>query len=250
LNVNGESNEVMTLAEVAAYLHLAERTVLRMARRGEIPAAKVASQWRFMRSLVQDWLASWMQMGRFGPDAAEKGCGRSYLRLSEVLRPELMSLDIEPGPKEAVLRQLSRPLEQTGFVKVARPFLSSLIDRERMMTTAIGRGVAIPHPRRPAPGMFPEPAIALGICREGADFQAIDDQPVHVFFLICATREDEHLQMMAKATWVAGHEQTVSALRSAVSPDAASTLLQECLAERQAAPGAADPWTGRPRQKP
>ncbi len=61
MNVNGENNEVITLAEVAEYLQLAERAVLRMARRGEIPAAKVASQWRFIRSLVREWLVGQMR---------------------------------------------------------------------------------------------------------------------------------------------------------------------------------------------
>jgi len=54
--------EVMTLKEVAEYLQLAEKSVLRMAQAGKIPAAKIASQWRFLRALVNDWLASQMEL--------------------------------------------------------------------------------------------------------------------------------------------------------------------------------------------
>ena len=88
------------------------------------------------------------------------------------------------------------------------------------MTTAVGHGVAIPHPRRPIPGMFPEPAIVLGLCRQGTDFHAVDDQLVHAFFLICATREELHLQLMAKVSWLS-RRQTLGRLRSAGSANEA-----------------------------
>jgi len=223
-----DSREMMTLSEVAEYLELAPRTVLRMAQRGEIPAAKVASQWRFMRSLVRDWLVGQMQAF---PPAEAKGDVRSeqsLLPLGEVLRPELMTFDIKPGPKESILRRLSVPLLETGFAKDTSRLLNSLLERERMMTTAVGHGIAIPHPRRAITGMFSEPAIALGICPEGTDFRAIDDQLVHVFFLICATRDEIHLRLMANVSWVARQEGTIARLRQASSPQEVASIVAEC----------------------
>ena len=55
-------NEIMTLSEVASYLKIAEKTVSRMITRGEIPCTKVASQWRFMKSMIDDWLISRMNV--------------------------------------------------------------------------------------------------------------------------------------------------------------------------------------------
>ena len=54
--------EVMTLEEVAEYLQVSQKSILRMAQSGKIPAAKVASQWRFMRSVVDDWLMAQMEI--------------------------------------------------------------------------------------------------------------------------------------------------------------------------------------------
>lgn len=225
MDAKGENNEVMTLTEVAEYLQLAERTVLRMAQRGEIPAAKVASQWRFIRSLVREWLVG--QMQPFPSDEAMREAADSHqplLPLSEVLRPELMTLNLKPGPKESILRQLAGPLLETGFARDPGRLANSLIERERMMTTAVGHGVAIPHPRRPIRGMFPQPAVALGICREGTDFQAIDDQLVHLFFLVCATREEIHLQLMANVSWVTRQE-ALADLRQVSTPEGAIRIL-------------------------
>ncbi len=215
----------MTLSETAEYLQLAERTVLRMAQRGEIPAAKIASQWRFIRPLVREWLVAQMQsLPLSSSSEVSGGSGKHLLPLAEVLRPELMTFDIHPGPKEDIFRQLLVPLLKTGFARNADLLLKSLVDRERMMTTAIGHGIAAPHPRNPIPDMFPEPAIAMGVCPQGTDFNAIDDQLVHVFFLICATRIEIHLQLMAKISWLS-RQDVIMKLRGVSSPSEAMAVL-------------------------
>ncbi len=227
---NFDAGEVMTLVEVADYLQLAERTVLKMAQRGEIPAAKVASQWRFLRPLVREWLVAQVQSfpGIHTEDAA--GDDHSLLPLTEVLRPELMVFDITPGPKESVLRQLLVPLMSTGFASDVNRLLGSLLERERLMTTAVGHGVSIPHPRKPLGNMFKEPAIVLGLCPSGTQFDAVDDQFVHIFFLICATRIEIHLQMMAKVAWLAGHD-ALSKLRQARNPEDVLAIVTQATRE-------------------
>lgn len=224
-----DTHEIMTVTQVAEYLQLAEKTVVRMAQRGEIPAAKVASQWRFMRSLVREWLVAQMQTLPAGRLDEVVDQDNSLFALHEMIRPELTNLDIKPGPKEAVLRQLVAPLVQTGFASDPSRLLASLLERERMMTTAVGHGVALPHPRKPISGMFPEPAIALGVCHVGTDFDAIDDQLVSVLFLICATREEIHLQLMAKIAWLSRRE-ILSKLRNARDAATARELIDQAVA--------------------
>jgi len=231
-----DERETMTLSEVAEYLQLAERTVLRMAQRGQIPAAKVASQWRFLRVLVREWVIA--QMQGLPKVTADKMAGSSgeLLPLLKVMRPELMAFGIRPAPKESILGQLVAPLVATASARDPTRLLMSLMERERMMSTGIGHGVAIPHPRQPIPGMFTEPLVVLGICPEGADYQAIDDQPVHVFFLICATRTEVHLDLMAKVGWLVRHP-GLARLTVATSPDEATAALADMTRRLEEAPG-------------
>ncbi|MBN1456642.1 MAG: PTS sugar transporter subunit IIA [Sedimentisphaerales bacterium] len=210
---NNKFNEVMTLAETAEYLQLSEKTVLRMCQKNEIPGAKIASQWRFMRSVIRDWLAGQMQtiqMSRLKKFAQP-------LLLHEIMSPDLIILDIQPDSKISILKQLMIPLKETGFAKNPQVLFESLIERERMMTTAIGHGIAIPHPRKPIPDMFSEPAVLLGICKQGTNFEAVDDRLVHLFFVICSTREDIHLQLMAKISWLCRQEKIVAELQKAAT---------------------------------
>jgi len=218
-------SEVMTLAEVAAYLQLAERTVLRMAQRGEIPATKIASQWRFLQPIVREWLVGQMQAFSASDVGQAEPAVPELLPLREILREALMVLDVQAGPKESVLKQLTEPMARAGFAREPDRLLAGLLDRERLMTTAVGHGIAIPHPRRVIEGMFPEPAVALGVCRAGTDFRAIDDQLVHVFFLVCATRDEIHLQLMARLSWLTRQDGMVARLTEAASPGAVTELV-------------------------
>jgi excisionase family DNA binding protein len=226
----------MTVAEVAEYLQLAEKTILRMAQSGRIPAAKIASQWRFLRPVVRDWVAGQMQMEATEVPASPRGLA---LRASEVVRPSLITLSIRPGPKEQVLRELIAPAVQTGFAADPDRLLASLLERERMMTTAIGHGVALPHPRRPLGGMFPEPALVVGVCREGTAFGAIDDRLVHVLMLICSTRDSIHLQLMATAAWLAQSDRFVDDLCTVSTTDEAAAAI--CRHAERPTPGATQP---------
>jgi PTS system nitrogen regulatory IIA component len=220
-----DENEVMTSSQVADYLQLAEKTVVRMAQRGELPAAKVASQWRFLRPVIRDWLAGQMESLAATELPVVPEYADGLLPLREVVRPEFVSLDVAPGSKEAVLRQLIQPLVEAGFLTEGQRFLGALIDRERMMSTAIGHGVALPHPRAPLAGLFEAPAVAVGVCRAGTDFDAVDDQRVHVFFVICATRDEVHLRLMAKVAWLVRHGDLAARLRTADSREGIVRLL-------------------------
>lgn len=224
-----DKNEVMTLAEVADFLQLAEKTVLRMAHKGQIPAAKVASQWRFLRSILKDWLASQMLTGLLpkAPYLAENT--RDISQFKGIIRPDLIRTVIQPGSKDSILQQLIAPLRETGFAQQPDLFLQKTIEREKMMTTAIGHGVAMPHPRKPIENMFPESAIVIGICPQGTDFDAIDGQSVHLFFLICATREDIHLQLMAKIGWLVRNEKILEKLKKATSRDQVMELINQSM---------------------
>jgi len=217
--------EVMTLEEVAEYLQVSEKSVLRMAQSGKIPAAKVASQWRFMRSVVDDWLMAQMEIPSVRSGPAKKELPK-LPPLTLLMPASIMNLGITPGPKEAVLKQLVEPLRTSRMLKQPRRFLDGVLERERLVSTAIGHGIAIPHPRRPLPGLFKEPLVALGVCREGTDFEALDHQRTYVFFLLCAPSEDVQLRLLARLIQVGRHITAVESIKKATSPAAVTEALK------------------------
>jgi PTS system nitrogen regulatory IIA component len=191
-------DNIMTLGEMADYLKIAKRSLLRMAQRGDIPGTKIASQWRFMRSLIDDWMISRMKSLPRGELERLVQTERLPLPLYRLLPPELVRLDIRHGTKVEVLEQMIDILHQTGLVSDREGFLQKVLEREEMVSTAIFPGIALPHFRKPEECPLPEPRIVLGLCREGTEFDSLDGRPTFALFLICANAVVIHLKIIAE----------------------------------------------------
>jgi len=98
-------------------------------------------------------------------------------------------MNVQPGTKEEVLRQLVQPLVEHEFVKDGEDFVIKLMEREQMISTALGRGIAFPHVRRPREVQAVQPVLEIGICRQGTDFEALDGEKTSLFsfFTLIAT---------------------------------------------------------------
>ncbi|NOY68259.1 MAG: PTS sugar transporter subunit IIA [Deltaproteobacteria bacterium] len=84
----------------------------------------------------------------------------------------------------------------------AKPALiKSLLEREEMMSTGIGHGVAVPHPRKPLAGIDAPPLIATCFLQTPVDFDAIDHKPVHVMFLLVAPDSRSHLYLLSRTSY-------------------------------------------------
>jgi PTS system nitrogen regulatory IIA component len=225
-SLSNREHEVMTLRDVAEYLRLNERTVLKMARKNEIPATKVVNQWRFMRSLVNDWLMYKMETLPPYLDADENKL-KEEVKLHKLMRPDLMNLNVVPGDKMKIFGQLTFPMIESGFLTRRKYFLDRLMERENLMTTALGNGIAVPHARHPIPNLFPESAIAVGICREGTDFEADDGKPVHVFFTVCSSDDAHHLRILARIAKFASSKPHLRKLKKTKTPEEIIATMKE-----------------------
>ncbi|MBN1673390.1 MAG: PTS sugar transporter subunit IIA [Kiritimatiellae bacterium] len=224
----GETDrEVMTLSEIASYLKVAEKSVLRMLRKGEIPGAKVGSQWRFLRSVVDDWLIARMQtVGKPALVNVIK-TAETTMSLSNLVSPDLVRLGMEPGDKRAVLAQLIEPLVDSGLLARKSLFLRKLMAREQLVSTAVGHGVALPHVRAATDCPVAGPHVVVGICPEGTDFEALDGEKTRLFFLVCATREAVHLRLMAMIALIIRERGRVERLLSCKNKKDVVSILRE-----------------------
>jgi PTS system nitrogen regulatory IIA component len=229
-----DSAEVMTVAEIASYLKVSQKTIFRMAKAGRIPGAKVSNQWRFLRSVIDDWLGERMQ------SAAKEDLlrvletqGEEVVPISRLVSPDRVVLDMAPGAKESVLRRLVTPLVSSEIVRDGEAFLRKLVEREEMVSTAVGHGVALPHVRDAEDSGVRETCIVLGVCREGTDFESLDGGKTYVFTLLCTTSEVVHLRLMAKVSLIFREPEAVKAVRSAATIEDVMLILMRADAERQ-----------------
>ena len=103
------------------------------------------------------------------------------MNLRELLQPESVILSLEPGSKEEIIDRLVAVLPLDGGDELRQEVYEAVLERESVMSTGIGRGVAIPHAKTDSvKGLM----AAVGISLEPLPFDSIDGKPVTLFFLI------------------------------------------------------------------
>lgn len=107
----------------------------------------------------------------------------------------------DPITKQDALELLTQAAAQTGHVKDPSALLKALTDREDVMSTGIGGGVAIPHVRISA---VSHPLLAVGISSQGIEYNTLDNEPVHVIVLFAmpAGSQKEYLGLLAQVMTV------------------------------------------------
>jgi len=118
------------------------------------------------------------------------------LELTEFISPQLIKLELSSIQKVDAIKELIDLLDKAGFLTDADAFLKSVLEREKVGSTGIGKGIAIPHSRT---ATVREVVVAVGRSKEGIEFEALDSRPVHLIFLIAAPIESGGLYLKALA---------------------------------------------------
>ncbi len=190
-------DDILTLSEAADYLKIAEKTLLRMIHRKEVPAAKVGNQYRFLRNVLEDWLISKMKVLPSNDVTRLIEKQGELLAVWRLLDETMVIPDLPGSSKEEVLEQLTLPLAEAGLLEHAEGYTRKLLDREEMISTAVENGVALPHLRKPEENPSGRPVIVIGRSRQGIDFGAPDGQKTKLFFLLCTDSEVVHLRVLS-----------------------------------------------------
>ena len=124
------------------------------------------------------------------------------MNLQQLVDPNLVFTDLQSGDRDAVLRALADRLESRGAIGSADDLYDKLIERERQGSTAIGKGVAIPHCKLPR---LERGLLAVGTVPLGVAIPTPDQEPVRLIFLVVSPESSpaDHLQSLAAiAKWL------------------------------------------------
>jgi PTS system fructose-specific IIC component len=140
------------------------------------------------------------------------------MKLHNLLRPDLVILDLQSNGVENTLRDMVQNLAEQGLVKDERPVLEALLKREADQSTGIGGGVAIPH------AVYPEldsTIIELAFSKKGIDFLSLDEKPVHTVFLLLSppASSGTHIKLLARIARLMRQPDILSELLSASSAE-------------------------------
>ncbi len=118
------------------------------------------------------------------------------MRIIDLLDADLVVPDMQATEKKAALAELCEPLAAKHASLDKEAMVRVLLDRERLGSTGIGEGVAIPHGKLPG---ATELLASFGRSKRGIDFDALDNKPAHLFFVLFAPEDAAALHLKALA---------------------------------------------------
>ncbi|SFC32789.1 PTS fructose transporter subunit IIABC [Bacillus sp. UNCCL81] len=136
------------------------------------------------------------------------------MRITELLKIDTVLIDLNSSSKMSVIDELIHVLDVAGKLSDQQQFKEAILTREGQSTTGIGEGIAIPHAKTAA---VKTPAIAFGRSKNGIDYESLDGQPAHLFFMIAASEgaNNAHLETLSRLSSLLMDEEFRGSLLSA-----------------------------------
>lgn len=223
----------LKIKDVAELLNVSETTIRRWLSDGKIPAYRLNHQFRFSRIEIENWVMS-CKMGEERndgvpfdgaleslKDSAENipvSSGTQQFSMFRALHKGEVYHNVSGQTKEQIIREaMQQAAENFNFDSDVLTDL--LLDRERLMPTALNHGIAVPHTRD---FLFKEPydVVLVVYPQKPIDYGALDGRPVHTLFFLFACEDKRHLHLLAKLAHLSSHEESRKFLQTKPAKDA------------------------------
>lgn len=207
----------LTVKDIVKVFGVSERTVHSWMKKG-MPCVRANEQYRFNYIELLDWALE--KKIPLTPEVLTVGDKdeRGPAVLYQALQNGHIHYDIPGDNREEVLRAIvdALPLPQTLNKK---SLWQMLITREKMMSTAVGNGIAIPHVRNPVVLHVDHPSIALCFLKNPVDFKALDGKPVLILFILLSPSVKKHLAVLSRLAFCLQNTKLQEYLRRKAPPE-------------------------------
>jgi len=218
----GTDGQLLTMHELATYLHLDEQTVGKLVAAGKIPSLQVDRQWRFKRPAIDQWIEEQLVGDEESfvdvPDGMK-------LPLEDLLPDQAIITNLRSGNPIGVIEELAARAYTNGWLTDKPWFVGAVVERESLASTAMEGGVAFLHTRAKDKGKIGRPFMVVGRSWEGIPFGASDGQPTYLFFLLGLKYDRLHLPILGRLARALRNPATIAKLRALSSPDQVRALL-------------------------
>lgn len=155
------------------------------------------------------------------------------MEIMDLLSPDAMLMDLKGKDANSVQDEMIAQLSKARIINDQKTYKADIIAREKETTTGIGGGIAIPHAKDES---VQRAAVLFARSIKGVDYNALDGEPVHLFFMIAAPAGADamHLQALASLSALLIDPELVSALLKADTPQAVLDLFAKAQAAKQA----------------
>ena len=161
------------------------------------------------------------------------------MKIQDLLRKDVMLLDLQATEKTAVIEEMIKSLVDHGYVTDFETFKEGILAREALTSTGLGEGIAMPHSKNSA---VKEATVLFAKSNKGVDYESLDGQPTDLFFMIAAPEgaNDTHLAALAELSQYLMKDGFADKLRQVTSPDQVIELFDQA-SEKAEEPAVVEP---------
>lgn len=219
------NSKLLSVVEAAKYLKVADSVVIEMINSGTLKEQKSGKSVKVDKNEIDEWLSNLNEN-----EESYLAMKRTICRFQDYFKIENILLDFEADNKYEAIAVMSRKARDLKLVRDHRWLYEVVVAREELVSTAVGEGVAMLHPRHMHPTKIKTPSILFGRSVQGVEFDAPDNQPVTLFFMLLLHNDMQHLFSLSFLSKFLKFENNMKTLMTANSPEE----IMECFANYNA----------------
>jgi len=222
----------LLVSDVVQLLHVPEATIYRWIRQGDIPCIVRRGKYYFKQSTLFSWAESkhiHIHEHLLDRQKNKKEVKPSKFQLIEALKTGNVFHDVPSASIEILFQEVSSRMDLPQPVKVS--LTEQLLQREKISSTGIGNGFAIPHPKTPLGQQINQPIVSTFFLQSPLDFKAPDGLPVTAVFVLLSTDSYHHLQLLSQLVRLLGNSIVNDMLNRSPSLEILVAQFEKTLAE-------------------
>jgi len=189
----------LKIKDIVGLLQVSEKTVYRWIKDNKIPCYRINHQYRFNRMEINEWILS--NRIELSPSLINISIPEKQDNLAILIEKGGVVFNISGENVQEVLKNAVQGIN-TPPNKSKETILSALLSREELMPTAIGKGIAIPHPRNPIVTDIESASVSICYLAKPVDFGSLDNQPVQILFILLTASPKMHLAVLSKISYL------------------------------------------------
>ena len=221
------------VSDVVQLLHVPEATIYRWIRQGDIPCVVRSGKYYFKQSTLFSWAESkhiHIHEHFLEREKNKKEVKPSKFQLIEALKKGKVFHDIPSASIEILFQEVTSRMDLPQSVKNC--LAEQLLQREKISSTGIGKGFAIPHPKTPLGQQINQSVVGTFYLHSPLDFNAPDGLPVTLIFVLLSTDSVHHLQLLSQLVRLIGNSFVNDMLNRSPTLEILVAQFEKTLAEK------------------
>ncbi|MBN1327318.1 MAG: PTS sugar transporter subunit IIA [Candidatus Cloacimonetes bacterium] len=214
------AKKYLTLKQASIYLKVTDSVIKEMLKSKVFNTVKKGNSIQIDKAEVDEWMANLNER-----EVEQLAMKRSVCRFSDYFKTRYVHIDFMADNKYEAIAEMSKKAKELKIVKDQRWLYQVVVAREELVSTAIGKGVALLHPRHFHPSKVKAPTIIFGRSKKEIEFDAMDNKPVRIYFLLLLHDDMQHLFSISYISKLLMNEENIKLLTNAKSGEEISEIL-------------------------